>query len=549
MENELACLPVAILDCQTTGATPSKGFLLEIAWALLPSTRHGYEPEVHSHLVLLPDGEEIPFRISRMTGISAEMSGDGIEKHELAKLLLQVFRNGVPVAHFAVFEQRWIDNLFSTSFPDEEIPRIICTREIARRLYPRLPRKGIRAVAGYLGFSMDEKKRAAEHVRVTAMIWARLVSELSGKGIMTLSQLYDFLAEPPKHFTGSWDYPLPKDTRLSLPDAPGVYCLLSKEGKVLYAGKASSLKRRVNSYFTRRKADEKTLELVSQVYDVSFEECETSLETALLEFGTIRRFDPPYNIALRRRKGSETVFLSKDLSSRSSTPGNDFVWGPVPDNSQALLLNELLSAMNDGITLPVKLLSLDYRPLEDGALETGFSMFRDALLPCSPVVVSDLLSAGMLAWLRRIDEKEKEPGGKDEDSDPVRTIDAEGVKNHLDWLLAAGVRDLRRGAWFCQLGWSSVLWKPAYSDINRCAAFKAGEMVSSTWINKEELPSSEPLSRIERQLQIDAGLYDLLRVLDSEVRRITADGSMRGVRIPGGNVLDRRNLMGLYEFI
>jgi len=443
------------------------------------------------------------------------MSGDGIEKHELAKLLLQVFRNGVPVAHFAVFEQRWIDNLFSTSFPDEEIPRIICTREIARRLYPRLPRKGIRAVAGYLGFSMDEKKRAAEHVRVTAMIWARLV----------------------------------KDTRLSLPDAPGVYCLLSKEGKVLYAGKASSLKRRVNSYFTRRKADEKTLELVSQVYDVSFEECETSLETALLEFGTIRRFDPPYNIALRRRKGSETVFLSKDLSSRSSTPGNDFVWGPVPDNSQALLLNELLSAMNDGITLPVKLLSLDYRPLEDGALETGFSMFRDALLPCSPVVVSDLLSAGMLAWLRRIDEKEKEPGGKDEDSDPVRTIDAEGVKNHLDWLLAAGVRDLRRGAWFCQLGWSSVLWKPAYSDINRCAAFKAGEMVSSTWINKEELPSSEPLSRIERQLQIDAGLYDLLRVLDSEVRRITADGSMRGVRIPGGNVLDRRNLMGLYEFI
>jgi len=548
MENELSCLPVAILDCQTTGATPSKGSLLEIAWALLPSSREGYEPEIHSHLVLLPDGEVIPFRISRMTGISAEMSGDGIEKHELAKLLLQIFRNNVPVAHFAVFEQRWIDNLFTTSFPDEEIPRIVCTREIARRLYPRLPRKGIRAVAGYLGFSMDEKKRAAEHVRATAMIWTRLISELSGKGIMTLSQLYDFLAEPPKHCTGSWDYPLPKNTRLSLPDAPGVYCLLSKEGKVLYAGKASSLKRRVNSYFTRRKADEKTLELVSQVYDVSFEECETPLESALLEFGTIRRFDPPYNIALRR-KGSEAVFLSKDLSSRSSIPGNDFIWGPVLDNSQALLLNELLSAVNDGSILPVKLLSLDHRPLEDGALESGFSMFRDALLPCSPVIVSDLLSAGLTAWLRRINEKENEPDGKDEDSDPVRTIDAEGVMNHLEWLLAAGVRDLRRGAWFCQLGWSSMLWKPAFSDSSRCAVFKAGEMVLSTWINQKEPPSPEPLSRIERQLQIDSGLYDLLRVLDSELRRITADGSLQGVRTSGGNVLDRRKLMDLYGFI
>ncbi len=548
MENELTCNSVAILDCQTTGATPSKGSLLEIAWAILPSCIEGYEPEIHSHLVLLPDGEAIPFRISRMTGISVEMSGDGIEKHELAKLLLQVFRNNLPVAHFAAFEQRWIDHLFSTTFPDEEIPRIICTREIARRLYPRLPRKGIRAVAGYLGFSMDEKKRAAEHVRATAMIWARLVSELSKKGIMTLSQLHEFLAKPPSRCTGSWDYPLPKDTRLSLPDAPGVYSLLSKEGKVLYTGKASSLKRRVNSYFTRRKADEKTLELVSQVYDVSFEECETPLETALLEFDTIRKYDPPYNIALRGR-GSGIVFLSRDLSSGSSAPGNDFVWGPVPDNSQALLINELLSAVNDGGTIPAKRLGLEYRPLEKGALESGFSMFRNELLTGSPVSMSDLLSAGLAAWLRRIDENESEHEENDENSDPVKTIDGEGVKRHLEWLLAAGVRDLRRGAWFCQLGWSSLLWKPSISDSNRCAVFKAGKMVSSRWTNKKEQPSTESLSRLERQLQIDAGLYDLLRVLDAEVRRITADGSLTGVQTPGGNILERRQLKGLYRFI
>ena len=467
-------------------------------------------------------------------------------ENELASI--PVLRNTLPVAHFAVFEQRWIDHLFSSSLPDEEIPRIICTREIARRLFPRLPRKGIRALAGYLGYSMAEKKRAAEHVRATALIWARLVSELNGKGIMTLAQLHDFLAEPPSLSIDSWDYPLPKDTRLSLPDAPGVYCLLSKEGKVLYAGKASSLKRRVNSYFTRRKADEKTLELVSQVYDVSIEECETPLEAALLEFSTIRRFDPPYNIALRK-SGSGVVFLSEDLSTRSSTPGSGFLWGPVPDNSQALLLNDLLCAVNDGGTVPAKLLGLDYRPLEDGALELGFSIFRDELLPCPPASVSALLSAGLAAWLRRIDEKENKSDEKDEDSDTVVTIDAEGVKKHLEWLLAAGVRDLRRGAWFCQLGWSSLVWKPSFSDSNRCAVFKAGKMVSSGWINKKELPSHETVSRIEKQLQINAGLYDLLSVLDSEVRRITADGSLTGVQTPGGNVLERTKLKGLYRFI
>ena len=548
MEDDLARLPVVILDCQTTGATPPAGSLLEIAWAILPSGIEEYEPKIHSFLVSLPDGETLPSRIAMMTGISSVLPGNGIEKHELAKLLLPVFRNTVPVAHYAVFEQRWIDHLFSCSIPDEQIPRIICTREIARRLYPRLPRKGIRAVAGYLGYSMDEKKRAAEHVRATVLIWVSLVSELSGKGIMNLSQLHDFLLEPPPPRIGSWDYPMPKETRLSLPDAPGVYSLLSKEGKVLYAGKASSLKKRVNSYFTRRKADEKTLELVSQVHDVSVDECETPLEAALLEFGTIRRFDPPYNIALRER-GTGVVFLSEDLSSCSSVPVSGFVWGPVPDSSPALLLNELRSAMNEGRTFPAKLLGLDYRPVENGALETGFLMFRDYFPQGSPTSPRDLLSAGLAAWLRRIDEKENEPVEKDKNSDQVKTIDAEGVKKHLEWLLATGVRDLRRGAWFCQLGWSSMLWKPAFSDSNRCAVFSAGKMVSSTWTDKREPHSPEPVARIERQLRIDAGLYDLLRVLDAEVRRITADGSLIGVQTQGGSVLDRSKLKSLYRFI
>ncbi len=395
---------------------------------------------------------------------------------------------------------------------------------------------------------MDEKKRAAEHVRATAMIWVRLVSELREMRIMTLSQLNDFLAEPPSPRIGSWNYPIPRETRLSLPDAPGVYCLLSKEGKVLYTGKGSSLRRRVNSYFTRRKADEKTLELVSQVYDVSFEECETSLEAALLEFDTIRRFDPPYNIALRRR-GNKTVFLSRELSSDSSNPGNGFVWGPVLDSSPALLLHGILSAINEGGTIPVERLGLPSQPLESGALESGFSMFRDELLPGSPASVNELLSAGLAVWLQRIDEKENEPDEKDKDSDPVKSIDARDIRNHLACLLAAGARDIRRGVWFCQLGWSSLLWKPACSDSNRCAVFEAGKMVSSTWMKEEEPHSPEPVSRIERQLQLDAGLYDLLRVFDSEVRRITADGSLKGVYLPGGNYLDGRKLRRLYRFI
>lgn len=66
---------------------------------------------------------------------------------------------------------------------------------------------------------------------------------------------------------------------------------------------------------------------------------------------------------------------------------------------------------------------------------------------------------------------------------------------------------------------------------------------------EKELLSPEPVSRIDRQLQFDSGVYDLLRVLDAEVRRITANDSLMEVQTSAGNVLERRKLKGLYRFI
>jgi len=547
MENDLFQLPVTVLDCQTTGASPSKGFLLEMAWTILVSSEE-CSPDIHSFLVAQPAGEPLPGRITRMTGIKSVLPGEGIADCELAKLLLPALKYAVPVAHFAVFEQRWIDDLYSRYLPDEEIPRIICTREISRRLYPGLPRKGIRAVTGFMGHSMDEKKRAAGHVFATVHIWKRIVSDLRERGIRNLSQLYDFIAEPLSHRSGSWDYPLPRETRLSIPDSPGVYRLLSQSEEVLYVGKASSLRKRVNSYFTKRRADEKTLELVSQVHDIFTSVCETPLEAALLEFSTIRRFDPPYNVALRKRDYG-TFFLSNDMSSCSSELGNGFIWGPVPEHSPALLLNEILEKINQGGCISEDRLGLDYLPLERGALESGFSIFRDEFDGDSPVSLSSLLSAGLAAWLSRNDEKCSESGEKEGDREPVVSVDDEGVRNHLEWLVAAGARALRRGSWFRLLGWSSLLWKPLLSNMIRSVVLREGKILSSAWFPGNAALSPEPVCSIKKQLHIDSELYDLLRVLDSEVRRITTDGSLIGILLPGGKHLDREKLKRLYRFI
>jgi hypothetical protein len=55
--------------------------------------------------------------------------------------------------------------------------------------------------------------------------------------------------------------------RLEFPNRPGVYRMLSQSGQVLYVGKATSLKSRVNSYFRGQKGrDRKKLEMLAQVW-------------------------------------------------------------------------------------------------------------------------------------------------------------------------------------------------------------------------------------------------------------------------------------------
>ncbi len=537
------------LDCQSTASTPFKGHLLEIAWAEASADeiQQKSEPEIHSFLLSLPEGEKIPSRISRMTGITDEMLKNSIPLFKAWQLIRSAFEGGIPIAHFAQFEQRWIDNLYTLYSPDNSAPEILCTREIARRLYPGLPRKGIRAVSGYLGHSMPEEKRAATHVRANIVIWGKMVSDLEDSRVTTFKQLYEFLRESPPIHDSGWNYPMPRHRRLSLPDVPGVYRFLSKGGEVLYVGKASSLRNRVNSYFTKRKADGKTLELVSQVYDVSIEQCETPLEAALLEFEIIRKLHPPYNIALKYPCG-KMVFLSTDLSSCSTRPGSGFRIGPIPEGSPALLMNDLLISLLEGSIPDPDLLGLDYHPVEDGALEEGFSSFREEYLSKGSMSMEAFLSVGKRLWLRR----QEEVTPLDQIQETVEVINSERVKKHLEWLVASGSRDIRQAAWFCLLGWSAIEWNPLGKEKNRVLKIKAGRAVSAEWVlppSPMELRTPDLKSSLEKQHLIDSHNYTILRILNTELRRISVSGALKQIYVRGDHPIARQKVSSLFRFI
>ena len=87
-----------------------------------------------------------------------------------------------------------------------------------------------------------------------------------------------------------------------LPKGPGVYFFRDNTGKVLYVGKADSLKKRVGSYFRQNYHDYKTKKMVSLVSQIDWQKTDSGFEALILEAELIKRYRPPYNVRLRDDK-------------------------------------------------------------------------------------------------------------------------------------------------------------------------------------------------------------------------------------------------------
>lgn len=89
----------------------------------------------------------------------------------------------------------------------------------------------------------------------------------------------------------------------SLPDKPGVYQYFDKEDKIIYVGKAKSLKKRVSSYFNKDSAlIGKVRVLVSKITDIRVIIVDSELDALLLENTLIKNYQPRYNVMLKDDK-------------------------------------------------------------------------------------------------------------------------------------------------------------------------------------------------------------------------------------------------------
>jgi len=103
--------------------------------------------------------------------------------------------------------------------------------------------------------------------------------------------------------------------KIDLPDTPGVYFFRDANNEILYIGKATILKDRVRSYFTKDLHKTRGLKLVSMIVNAStitFQETPSVLEAILLETNLIKKYKPVFNTKDKDDKSYNCVVITKE---------------------------------------------------------------------------------------------------------------------------------------------------------------------------------------------------------------------------------------------
>lgn len=122
----------------------------------------------------------------------------------------------------------------------------------------------------------------------------------------------------------------------NLPEKPGVYILKDIEDRILYVGKAKSLKKRVKSYFKDELDSPKTKTMMRQFHSLEYIVTDTEKEALILESNLIKKHLPRYNIRLKDDKRYPYIKITNEnypriLITRRVLDDGSYYYGPFTD--------------------------------------------------------------------------------------------------------------------------------------------------------------------------------------------------------------------------
>ncbi len=278
MHNQL----FAVIDVETTGGGISGNRITEICIALVKNGE-----VIDKYTSLVNPHQHIPTHITALTGIDNHMVADAPSFYEVAQQIESFTEDAIFVAHNVSFDYNVIRNEF------QEIGIIynrkkLCTVRLSRNLVPGLLSYSLGRLCNAINIPHLNRHRAEGDVDATVILFQRLLAlDIDFKVFNSFLNPKSKQATLPPH--------LPTEQIEELPEEAGIYLFKNKKHKVIYAGKAKNIKKRVLSHFYDKKTKE--YKLGQETHFIDYEATGNELLALLLESEQIRKHYPKYNKA------------------------------------------------------------------------------------------------------------------------------------------------------------------------------------------------------------------------------------------------------------
>ncbi|OYX28843.1 MAG: exonuclease [Flavobacteriales bacterium 32-35-8] len=285
----------AILDIETTGGKYNEEGITEIA--IYKYDGHNIVDQFIS--LINPEREIQPFVVN-LTGINSAMLRNAPKFYEIAKRVVEITEDCILVAHNAQFDYRILCTEFRRLGFEFERPSL-CTVELAKDLIPNQESYSLGKLVRALGIPVADRHRASGDAMATVKLFKMLLDKDTSKSIIQES-----IRLNPKHQLE------PKHINIieQIPAVTGVYYIHKSDGEIIYIGKSNNIKKRINQHFTNTNPKSKKLQM--QVAAVTYDATGSELVALLKESEEIKRNNPIYNRALRRKIFTHALYSFVD---------------------------------------------------------------------------------------------------------------------------------------------------------------------------------------------------------------------------------------------
>lgn len=289
----------AVVDIETTGGKPSEHRIIEISIFIFDGNEI-----IDEFTSLINPERDIPYFITKLTGITNKMVENAPKFYEIAKKIVQITENKIFVAHNSGFDYSFLKHEFKRLGFDYERKQM-CTVKLSRKYIPGLPSYSLGNLCKSLNISINGRHRAAGDALATVKVLELIRSKMS-----------DTLEFTEDHKAQTIDFEklnknLTRELLDDLPEETGVYYFYDDRKDLIYIGKSKNIRKRVLSHLNNN-SNRRYAEMKDKIADIGYEITGSELVALLKESEEIKIQKPHYNRHQRRSISVYGLYLFKD---------------------------------------------------------------------------------------------------------------------------------------------------------------------------------------------------------------------------------------------